>query len=580
MAKSKKKRNAKMKALNVRGGYASSAFRQAQRAFTKGRPPGRATTGSWTSAITAAGKSLASDIGRKVTDEAKQFAYETALNAADRVMDGVKTKTGELLENVKLPTRPGQAVGRMFPAITTNSERRSPINIGKNNSKVITTTFKYGKPSTRSIRDTIRNEGYAKLRIEDTRRSLSYLSDFQNKTGAITGNVKRERLTLKTGFNQRTYYTASVIQGINMGNVLTTYGLVNINNPGNFNPNLGQYGTVTEYGCASEHRNKISISSLNSYNQCTVRVSLLTIKKLEVSGRMVSDYHTPLQYFVGAGSQADPRLPFPDPTPTNSYPSNMVNTTDDSLQTLPSKRITKYVHIAPKYDEGDHSGVTVPYYGWNRYLLNTADETSVEDYAQCVVDPSSTWNNSPALMRSFDVVKTFTRKLNPGDTWNVNLIQSLGSGIDLTSMTTYLGRSRDNLYGVDDANFLPNFKTPLGYYVVIDIVGQPTIGFMKKGVSVSTDNTKKNEPIHGTSPSAVQIDVETYLTLATLNNNKGSSNNSNIKYATKMYQRDSDLQMATPTILYNTDYGSPDTDVWVETNTDSSLAGSIGGTLS
>lgn len=575
MAKKRRKKKQQVVLGIPRGGFASTAakVRASGPTFVQKTVEKVGSGMSVGRALKTTGRTIAMDIARKATEEAKQFAYEAAVDAAGKVTERIVTKTGEIFESIPLPARPGTTTAQKFASIETNSSRRLPTLIGKNNSNKYRTSFVYGKPTSKSVKRFMSQEGKITQVLLDTRRQKNYLSNYQDQLGTITGNIRRERMTIKAGFNQRTYYSCAELGGVSYHNIKGFYNLV----PSIYTPNLDQMGTVSEYGIAANHKNKISISSLNTYNACHVRVSLIARKALDFTGRTVTEWHAPLQWFVPPSTEDNALLPFESTTEIPEYPKAMVRASDTDLQAVPDKMILKYLHRTPQYGSTTETAAETGYSGYLEFLQSSSNSTTnTKEYAQCMVDPTVSWRNSPAFNKTFYVAKTFKKKLNPGDIWELDLTQKLGSGVNLTAMKSFLATSYDNLEE-STVNTTPNEYTPLGYYVVIDIVGQPTIGFMNKpsgGTPQAPESTPKQEPIHGTAPSAVQVDVKTTIDLGVLTDNKGAANENSTKFATKLFSSQNAFNNLL-TKIYNTDYESPDTTVYVTSDADTVTVGPI-----
>lgn len=591
MAKKKIKPYTK-KALGVRGGFATSAtgraLSSAGSTFVRKTAAGRAAGKTWGRSMLDASSHLGKLAAAKATTEGQQWLAEQAGKQADKLFDRIVTSTGDILENVKLPNKPGTSMVMNFPALTSETVKKSPVLLAKNNSKVYTTKFTYGKPTSKSVRRAMLQGGKTKLLLEDTRRSKAFMStDSFGDRSSILGNKSREKFTITAGFNQRTYSTSSFMNGVSFGNILSTYNIpLDVNNlendPKSRVPNNDQFGRVAEYAVAANSRNKISITSLNSYNQTHVRVSLISKREVDFSGKRPTDWHVPLQFFVPASEGSQRTVPYG--TRAN-YPTNLISHQNSEIQHVPNQRVFKYTHETPAYDGQPETtyNTSLMYSGWNGFMQTTSSQLArVQEFAQCIVDPTVTWRNSPVFNRSYTVVKTFNKKLMPGDTWHVDLLHQLGSGIDLTSVTSAVAQARRL---VDSGNLYPNISTPLGYYVVIDIVGQPTVGFMKGAASgpetgAAADTTIKSEPIHGTSPCAVQVDVTSSIEVGTLSNNKVlGTNPSSTKYATRIFQNLDPVENSQLVAMYNTDYGSNQTEIYAQTNTDTQPVQSIGGVL-
>lgn len=101
-----------------------------------------------------------------------------------------------------------------------------------------------------------------------------------------------------------------------------------------------------------------------------------------------------------------------------------------------------------------------------------------------LIDPKATLNMSPRWREEFETVKSMSKRLNPGDTWNFTAKEFLGPGINLES-----------------AKVIDEFPdSPDSYLFYVEVVGVPCEGVPAN----SPDNT-----VIGTSPAFVTMEVKT-----------------------------------------------------------------------
>jgi hypothetical protein len=350
-----------------------------------------------------------------------------------------------------------------------------------------TTTLYTGNPTSKSIKRYMQNNGSKELILQDSLKTNRY------KNGAFPD---REMSVIKAGFNQKIFYVNKDFQ-TSLEEVSLLYGLTLANGI----TGLEKFSKQVAYGLASELQEKLSFTSLNSYNAIDLKVHLVASKATKAEAYEPSSTLAMIRHLTGV--EASPIFNY------NDY--------------IGKNKTIKEVAAYPNFI-GSSVNPTAYY---------------------CLVDPSITIRSSSSFNQSHEVLHTVSQRLQPGDMLDVKNMIGLGSGVILNDLYTRMK--------VAESISPPLRPTiPLVYAYVIEASGQRCIGY-------ETSGTMANEPFQGTSPLAISTEHSHKVTLG-LQNIQGTNNLPNDegwlddRFAVKVFTKDDFASDSVTNVIYNKDY--------------------------
>jgi hypothetical protein len=472
------------KALKVRGGFASgSAFRGPSRMAGK-----KMVSGSFMK--DPAGALAAASVNALVGGKAKKEIKKAVDKASDILVRSGVRATLTVHTNISNGNVEGDKKGVIISTDSkknVNASNRSTVNPAIRYSKNLYT----GNPTSKSITRYIQNNGSRELTLNDSLKSNTY------KNGAFPD---REMSVIKAGFNQKIFYANKDFQ-TSLEDVSTLYGLLNPNGISG----LEKYAKQVAYGLSSQLQEKLSFTSLNSYNAIDLKVHLIASKATKAEAYEPSSILSTIRHITGV--QASPVYNY------NDY--------------IGSNNVIQEVAAYPNFS-GSSVNPTAYY---------------------CLVDPSVTIRSSNVFNQSHEVLHTVSQRLQPGDMLDIKNLIGLGSGVILNDLYTRLEVA---------AEISPPLRPtiPLVYTYVIEACGQKCIGY-------ETTGTMINEPFQGTSPLAISTEHSSKITLG-LQNIQGTNNQPNDegwiddRYAVKVFTKNDFSLNITNNKIYNKNYNAPD----------------------
>jgi hypothetical protein len=311
---------------------------------------------------------------------------------------------------------------------------------GSNNiqlTKRYTTKFEYGRRLSRAMQMLATQNGTRIRKVVDTKRQ----SQFRGETASQ--QKAREDLAKDYGFNQKLwlvpgrFLTYTIRQALDLFDLSPEAVLSSARN------------SQTIYGMCLEEISKTTILNTSTYFPTIVKYRLISCKSAGDEKQSINNV------LNNVGNTPNPTNIFTVPTQPGRMPSSM-----------------QFSDII----DADSSAAVTPTY-----------------FNSLVVDPEATLGKSALFSDNFHVSKTFTKKLMPGDVWEIETTRHTGSGWNLTRMAP-----------LEDLE-------PINGYAVGLI---PLIEFKGITCECASNNSASYERSYiGTSPGWIQMEFETKLKL-------------------------------------------------------------------
>jgi hypothetical protein len=295
--------------------------------------------------------------------------------------------------------------------------------------RIHNTRFETGRASSSILKTLSKMNGTKRVVLYDTKI---------DQLGSAGFKMVRSQLTNAAGFNSRGFF---IMPGLFAPNALDIRRLFNpggTSNDGGYTSNIEN---LRQYASILEHRSLLHIYNQNTFHALRMKIHVVKVKN-ELQFASVP------QYFAG-------------------------NIVDDTKPTdIP--QTTQYESGIPSYYL--HSGSVSE--------GNTSRENQTLHWQQSLKGPGLM--ASPRFRDEFRIVKTFTKRLEPGEHWQFNHTHHYGGGLDLARVfiNTDLDPSTDPGY---DSN-------PVAYQFILEVQGYPCEGIYKP------DTSAKLETRSGTNP--------------------------------------------------------------------------------
>ncbi len=433
------------------------------------------------------------------------FTTGTGVKVALKLYEAVNTSSGAKVGS--------EDVLQQSSSVTTAQPGLYSSNPGKR----YKVSLELGNPSSRSVKNYMKQNGSKKTILVDTMRQAGD----QDPTTNL-----RDLRELATGFNQKLLYT-NVNNQLDLQDVIDLYSLSGTV-PGNFDKD----STITAYGIASDVKDSFKFFNLNTYNACDLKVHVVSAN----------------------GSHGFRRsTPFTPKYPLSCITGEFTALDYDIARFLPAWKVLRDVTTYKP------PGVGV-------------DGNNNRGYFYAHVDPTAQATQSPTFNENFTIHHTVKKRLQPGDQLDLSITTNLGSGFNLSEIYS---RFKESVAATNNGTGLIDGKAvnPLNFFYIIELVGQKTIAVVTTGEkptgAVIPKTSEYKEKYIGTAPSKIFYEFKQEINLGTqildsLTDITSSSDGfSQPSLPVKVYTRDEKVDQ---TKIFNKGYGS--TDIYVPSVSD------------
>jgi hypothetical protein len=329
-------------------------------------------------------RSISRSITSAKQDLARQALNDFGAKSFRKFTDDLKVKSSTP-SNFKVGNA-AYTVG-VLAASYAHEKMRNTVGVEKNTETMLSggnniqlakqfkTVFEYGRRASKAMKMLATQNGTLTKTIHSTETQAVWRDPADARVG----------LSQNYGFNQKMLLVPGRTIALSVKRAMVEFGL----DP---EPILNTANTIeTIYGMCLEERIKHRILNTSTYFPTNVTVRLISTASGNDDN---STFHSLLE---SIGSTVAPVEPASSQTQTGRIPgalqfSGIVNS---SLAATP-----------PRY------------------------------FSRMVVDPEANINSAPDFRSNFSVAKTFSKKLMPGDIWDIDITRHTGSGWNLTQMAT------------------------------------------------------------------------------------------------------------------------------------------------
>jgi len=256
------------------------------------------------------------------------------------------------------------------------------------------TKFEYGRRSSQAIRSMAAQNGTVSVNLINTETSTNF-----NEVDSPGAALNRADLSKSYGFNQKLLLVPGRFLTLSVRRALAIFGLdpqARLNEA---------FNTQQIYGMCMEERTRTRIMNTSTYFPTIIKYYMVSV---EGESKEQPSFHGLLrsigQAGISTGVADDPNV---DPTLTGRIPG--IQQFSDIVQ--------------------DSSA--------NNRVFNTL-----------VVDPETSITGRADFRGAYSVMKTFTKKLMPGDVWELDITRHTGAGWDLSKMAVSSDASTEDGYAV------------------------------------------------------------------------------------------------------------------------------------
>lgn len=345
------------------------------------------------------------DFGKIVASNGKKMLsnvpddYEKQSNAVNKLAINLKLNIGsKSFENIANSSSEFASNAEMVPSVSTHTSSRQAGTSIMRERELHRTHFETGRTSTKTV----------KLLAKTNGTSKEWIYDSKAPSGADgIRDVYRNQQSINHGFNSRCFHVFSLNSVVNANDLSAALGQSSISDNDAINADTRVYATFTK-----------TMEQFQFYNQSADFPTKMTMHVLTFNGEQPS-----------AGA---PALTF----------GGKVFNAASGTQTNGAIPIVYQHSISPLIEQN----------------VNFLDAVTSCDVSLA----GSGLFSSPFFRERYELVKSFTKTVGPGDTWQFNHTHHMGAGIDCSQLLMKLK---------NDGSSATSFYEPVSYFFILECSG-------------------------------------------------------------------------------------------------------------